>query len=147
THAQRASRYTSGGYASDADAKTWPRLKYHSETENDSSIRRSRFRHEIGRRKFASPSRNAPHRPNQIELLLIFLPPNTEPPPRAIGHATCGPTSASVTIASLSSIRPFASSPAGAQSTRMSQHPPTVPNVQRVGSGWYVAVVTNRLPR
>src|SRR5262245_30814923 len=66
-HAQRASRYASGMYTSGTDAKTFPRLKNHSDTENDSSISRSRFRHDSGRRNSASPSRKAKQNPSQTE--------------------------------------------------------------------------------
>ena len=65
--AQRASRYTSGGYASGTAAKTFPRLKNHSETENDSTMTRSRLRQDSGRRYSASPSRNATQKPSQTE--------------------------------------------------------------------------------
>src|SRR5205807_675743 len=66
-HAQRAIKYRSGGYASGAEANTLPRLKNHSDTEKESSITRSRLRHDKSRRKFPSPSRNAAQKPSHTE--------------------------------------------------------------------------------
>ena len=71
--------------------KMSPRLKYQSETENDSIITRSRFRSEKSLRQSASPIRNAAQKPSQTGYELIFVPPNAPGPPRAIPHATCGP--------------------------------------------------------
>src|SRR5436189_4510379 len=56
---QRASRYASGGYASGALAKTFPLLKNHRDTENDSSTSRSRLRSENGRRRSARPKKKS----------------------------------------------------------------------------------------
>src|SRR4051812_41542297 len=64
-HKQRASSQTSGGYASDADAKTCPRLKNQSETENPSSISRSTLRSASGRRQSTSPKRKTAQKPSQ----------------------------------------------------------------------------------
>ncbi len=93
--------------------KIRPWLKYHSETENESSASRSRLRTLSGRRRSASPSRNTAQRLSQSGRLLIFLPPNAPGPPRAIVHATWGPVQASVTTPVKSSTRPLAISPAG----------------------------------
>src|SRR2546422_10452075 len=73
---QRARRYTSGGYARGTLAKMFPSLKYQSETENDSSASRSRFRSDSGLRKSASPSKKATQKASQTGQELIFLPPN-----------------------------------------------------------------------
>src|SRR4051795_5837991 len=58
-HNPRPIRYTSGGYASGALAKMLPRVKNHSETENDSRARGRGARRESGRPQSTSPSRNA----------------------------------------------------------------------------------------
>ena len=68
--------------------KMSPRLKYQSETENDSIIRRSRLRSEKSRLQSASPIRNAAQRPSHTGYELIFEPPKAPGPPRAIPHAT-----------------------------------------------------------
>src|SRR6266516_2915398 len=62
----RARSQTSGGYASGIDAKTLPRLKNQSETENDSSASRSTVRIESGRRQSTRPSRKIAQNPSQI---------------------------------------------------------------------------------
>ena len=46
-------------------AKTCPWLKNQSETENESSTSRSRFRSESSRRQSASPRRNTAQKPSQ----------------------------------------------------------------------------------
>src|SRR5947207_8776461 len=91
----------------------WPLLKYQSETVNERSASRSRFRTPSGRRKSARPSRKATQNASQTPTLLISLPPNAPLPPRAIFQATCGPVHASVTVFVASSTRPVATSPAG----------------------------------
>src|ERR1043166_8206781 len=63
----RPIRYTNGGYASGALAKMCPRLKNQSETENEGSAIRSRFRSENGRRQSKSPIRNAAQNESQTE--------------------------------------------------------------------------------
>src|SRR5258708_39855690 len=68
----RRIRYASGGYASGALAKMLPRLKNHSETENDSSASRSRFRSDSGRRQSARPSRKSAQKPSQTRYVLIL---------------------------------------------------------------------------
>ena len=85
-----------------------PRLKNQSETENESSTTRSRFRIVSGLRKSASPTRKITHRPSQIGRLLIWRPPNAPLVPRAIFQATCGPVQASVIVPVASSTRPEA---------------------------------------
>ena len=71
--------------------KTFPWLKYQSDAVGDSSMMRSRFLRENGRRKLPSPIRNAAQNAPQIHGLLIFVPPNAPLTPRSIPHATCGP--------------------------------------------------------
>ena len=92
--------------------KTSPWLKNQSDAVGESSITRSRFRTESGRRKSASPSRNTTQKIPQTQGLLIFTPPKAPLPPRAIFHATCGPVHASVTTPLASSTVPSAISPA-----------------------------------
>src|SRR5439155_23428398 len=91
--------------------KTWPLLKYQSETLNETSASRSRFRSESGRRKSASPIRKEAQNPSQMGRLLISLPPKAPLYPRAIFQATCGPVQASVTTPVASCTRPVATSP------------------------------------
>ena len=75
-------------YTSGTAAKTFPRLKNQSETENDSSINRSTLRSERMRRQSARPTRKTPQNASQSPGLLIFVPPNAPFVPRAIFHAT-----------------------------------------------------------
>src|SRR5579862_2012576 len=63
---QRASSHTRPGYASTVDAKTCAWLKNHSETENETSTSRARFRNESGRRQSTRPSRKRPQKLSQI---------------------------------------------------------------------------------
>src|ERR687897_3794557 len=69
-HARRATRYTSGGYASGTLQKTSPRLKNQSEIENESSASRSRLRRLRSRRQSASPITKAAQNASQIGALL-----------------------------------------------------------------------------
>src|SRR5690349_14203579 len=89
-----------------------PRLKYQSETENESSASRSRLRRLSGRRRSARPKKKSAQKPSQSGTLLTSLPPKAPGEPRAIFHATCGPAQASVTAPLVSSTLPVATSPA-----------------------------------
>ena len=115
------SRYAIGGYASGTAVKMSPRLKNQSDTENESSTTRSRFRIVNGLRKSASPIRKIAQRPSQIGRLLISRPPKAPLEPRAIFQATWGPVQASVTAPVSSSTRPVAISPAEPDQTPMAQ--------------------------
>src|SRR5262249_39028678 len=105
-----------------------------SGTENDSSISRSSVRSENGRRQSTRPSRNSPQKPSQIGMLLIRSPPNAPFTPRAIVHATWGPTHDSVTNPNGSSTFPVAISPAFPDQTE-TVHEPSVNVASVVGSG------------
>ena len=92
--------------------KTSPWLKNHSDAVGDSSITRSRFRIESGRRKSARPMRKTRQNAPQTHGSLMRVPPKAPLMPRAIPHATCGPVHASSTTPLASSTRPWAISPA-----------------------------------
>src|SRR5690242_248825 len=94
-----------------------PWLKNHSETVNESSIRRSAFRNDRIRRQSARPTKKTAQNPSQSAGLLIFVPPKAPFVPRAIFHATCGPVHASVTAPVTSSTVPVAISPAAPENT------------------------------
>src|SRR3954467_13034574 len=100
-----------------------PRLKYQSDTENESRTSRSTFRSESGLRQSARPSRNTAQNASQIGELLILRPPKAPGIPRAIPHATCGPVHASRTEPVTSSTFPVATSPAFPDQTLTVQVP------------------------
>src|SRR3954469_9780744 len=91
--------------------KTWALLKDQREGLNETSTSRSRFPTDSGRRKSASPIRNARQNASQTPTLLISLPPKAPSQPRAIFQATWGPVHASVTTPVASWTRPVATSP------------------------------------
>ncbi len=92
--------------------KTFPWLKNQSDAVGDSSMMRSRFRSDSGRRKLPSPIRNAAQNAPQIHGLLILSPPNAPLTPRSIPHATCGPVQRLTTAPLASSTVPSTTSPA-----------------------------------
>ena len=74
---QRTSSQTSGGYTSGIAAKTLPRLKNQSETENDSRTRRSTFADRQRPPPVDEPEQEEPRRTtSHTQGLLIFVPPN-----------------------------------------------------------------------
>ena len=98
-------------------ANTLPSLKNQSETENESSARRSRVRSPSGRRQSTSPSRKTAQSPSHTSIRLIDFPPKAPSEPRAIFQATCGPVHASVTRPEESLTLPVAISPASSHQT------------------------------